>query len=154
MYIVGDIMEIITKNPNETRNVAALLAKELRRVSGRAAVVIALSGNLGSGKTTFVQGCARVFGVKESILSPTFVLMKIYTLHAKFKHLVHIDCYRIASTKELVHLGFLDLLRNNNAIILIEWAEKIKKILPQKTIWIYFDYIKKSNERKINISHV
>ena len=153
-------MRIIeTKNVNETKKVARILAEEIIKSVSRNAFVIALEGNLGAGKTTFTQGFAHALGVRENALSPTFVLMKTYEIPKpkktrraqQKKYLVHIDCYRLDSPKDLVHLGFRELLGDKDAIILIEWADRIKKILPKDTLWIEFMHGKKENERIIRI---
>lgn len=159
------MLSIKTKNFKETKKVAAFLAKEIICLPKKEALVVALGGELGSGKTTFVQGFAEALGVKEKVLSPTFVLLKIYSLKIrararlrrqeklklKFRHLVHIDCYRLGSSKDLLHLGFADLLKNKDAIILIEWAGRVKEILPKNTLWIKFKHGGKPNERTIAI---
>jgi len=147
------MLEIATRSAKETQKIAAMLAGELIRAPRRGgARVLALQGNLGAGKTTFTQGFARALGVKENVLSPTFVLMKIYPLKkGNFCHLIHIDCYRIASPKDLLHLGFKELLKDKDAIILIEWADRIKKILSPDAIWLKFTHGAKHNERKIII---
>lgn len=139
---------IITKSAKETQKVAALLASSVKTPT-----IIALEGNLGSGKTTFVQGFARALGIKENILSPTFVLLKAYPLKRgkRFKHLAHIDCYRLGSPQELLHLGFRDIIKDKDAVILIEWADKIKKLLPKNILWIRFFHGKKPQERVIYI---
>jgi len=146
--------EIVAKNMKETQKVAALFAKEAAKTSRGFALVVALEGELGSGKTTFVQGFAEALGIKEKVLSPTFVLMKIYNLRIRklnIKHFVHIDCYRLDSPKDLLHLGFRDILKDKDAIIIIEWAEKIRHILPVGTIRISFRHGKHSNERILTL---
>lgn len=144
---------IITKNAVQTKQLASRLAKKIMRMGSNHARVIALTGNLGAGKTTFVQGFAAALGIKERIQSPTFVLMKIYALprQKKIKHLVHIDAYRIETPQELEHLGLYELLKDKDAVILIEWGERVKKLLPEDIIWITFEYRKKANERIIQI---
>lgn len=135
-----------------TKQFAMRMAKDIVSVKSNHARVIALSGNLGAGKTTFVQGFAQTLGIKTPIQSPTFVLMKIYSLEKKYlKHLIHIDAYRIESPQELEHLGFHELLNDKDGVILIEWADRIKKILPKDTMWIRFLHGKKINERFITI---
>lgn len=144
--------EIFSKSAKETQKIASLLAKGLEKSRPRnSAIVIALKGNLGAGKTTFVQSFARTLGIKENVLSPTFVLLKTYKIKnvLNFKHLTHIDCYRIDSPDELEHLGFSKILKDPDAVILIEWAEKIKKILPKDALWLKFDHGAKPNERTI-----
>lgn len=141
---------IETKSARETQRVAALLVGELRRCHLHKAMVIALTGELGAGKTTFVQGFAQALGVKENVLSPTFVLMKIYPLARKrFRRLAHIDCYRLASPNDLSHLGFKQILKDKDAIVLIEWAERVKKLVPRGAIWIRFRHSGHPHKRVI-----
>ena len=142
-------MKTVTKSAAETRKIARLLAKEIKP-HARGAVAIALEGDLGAGKTTFTQGFARALGVKESVLSPTFVLMKIYSLEkSQFRHFVHIDCYRIKNPKDLIHLGVKDILKDKDAIVLIEWANLVKKIIPRDAIWLKFMHGNVRDERYI-----
>jgi len=143
-------MLITTKNARETQKIAELLAKELIPHTNRA-TVIALQGNLGSGKTTFTQGFARSLGIRENVLSPTFVLMKWYRLRKQnvFKHLVHIDCYRITSARELLHVGLRDIFRDQDAIILIEWADRIRERIPKDALWVTFRHGRNFNQRII-----
>ena len=147
--------EITTTGAKQTQKIASLLAEELTRASRPVrdgACVISLMGDLGAGKTTFAQGVARALGVKERVLSPTFVLMKIYALKKKkFRHLIHIDCYRLASPRDLAHLGFKEILKDKDAVILIEWADRIKKILPPHTLWLKFSHGAKAHQRSIVI---
>ena len=99
------------------------------------AVVLALSGDLGAGKTTLVQTIARDLGVIEVVTSPTFVIMKQYETSDKyFSKLIHIDAYRIEDVTEMKPLGFENLLKQANALICIEWAERIKPLLPKDTL--------------------
>ena len=154
-------MEILSRSAKETKKAAEILAAELTSQPLKKALVIALEGNLGSGKTTFVQGFARALGVKDNVLSPTFVLMKVYSMTRMtrsptsyrsyhkhtFKHLIHIDCYRLDFPKDLIHLGFKDLIKDKDAIILIEWADRVRELIPQNASWIRFRHGKKSHER-------
>ena len=140
-----------TQSAAKTKQIACQFAKEITRTESDCARVIALAGNLGAGKTTFVQGFAHALGIKEKIQSPTFVLMKIYSLDKQkhLKHLVHIDAYRIETPQELEHLGFRELLKDKDAVILIEWADRVKKLLPKETMWIIFEHGGNINERII-----
>lgn len=146
-------MKISSRSSNETKKFARFLAKKV--FSGfykkTSALIMGLVGDLGSGKTTFVQGFLKGLGVKKRITSPTFVLMKSYKLQTtSYKKIYHIDCYRIQKPQELSKLGFKEIIDNPENIVLIEWAEKIKKILPKKNvIWLKFDYGEKENERNI-----
>ncbi len=127
-------IEITTKNEQETRQVGELLAKELR---GRE--IICLEGDLGGGKTTFTQGLARGLGVKEWPTSPTFVVMKEYD------NLYHIDCYRIKE-RDLLKLGFKKILKSDK-IKVIEWADKIRAILPKDCLNIKFEFIDETTRK-------
>ena len=138
-----------TRSAGGTQKVARLLTQELRP-SGKGAAVLALVGELGAGKTTFVQGFARALGIKEKVLSPTFVLMKVYPLkRSRFRHLIHIDCYRIRKAREMSQLGLSGLLRNRGVVILIEWADRIKKLVPPDALWIRFRHGPHPNGRII-----
>jgi len=141
----------ITDTLSQTERLAEDLVKKILKLDNKRAVVVALVGDLGAGKTTFVQGFAKALGVKEKITSPTFVIQKKFKIqNSKFKILIHIDAYRIDDSQEILDLGWEELLDNSKNIVLIEWAEKIKKILPKNTIWIKFGHISET-ERQIEI---
>jgi len=115
-------------------------------------LVIALSGNLGSGKTSFTKAFLRALGVKETVASPTFVLSREYALkRGRHSKAYHMDIYRLAS-KETHVLELKKIFKEKNAIVLIEWAEKIKKLIPKNAIWVYFRHGKSSRERKIKVT--
>ena len=118
------------------------------------AFFIALKGELGGGKTTFLQGFAKELGVKEKILSPTFVILKRFQILArqpadKFQVFYHIDCYRIQKPEELLSLGFKKILSNPKNIIAVEWAERIKKIMPKDILKLKFEFIDGKTRRII-----
>jgi len=141
-------MKFVTKSFSETHKIAEKLVKKLNTGD-----ILALKGNLGSGKTCFTQGLARAFGIKKIITSPTFTLLNIYPIKYKkneIKKLYHFDLYRINNIKEFLKLGFKEILEQKNGIIVLEWPERIQKILPQKTIVIKFKFINE-NTRKIEI---
>lgn len=141
----------ITKSAKETRGFAGELAKKLIEKKNRGALIIALEGDLGTGKTTFIKGFSKTLGIKEKILSPTFVLIHRHRLtNGNFRNLYHIDCYRLRSEKDLLKLGIKEIFANSKNIVLIEWANRIKKIIPKNTIWIHFKHLDKS-KRKITI---
>lgn len=112
--------------------------------------VLGLVGDLGAGKTVFVQGLAEGLGVKQHLTSPTFVIMKVYDVlgNAKIKKLVHIDAYRITSADDLVAIGADEYFKQEDTVVIVEWAEEIKKILPPKTRFITIN-IAKGNNRLI-----
>lgn len=137
--------EFTTQNVRQTRQLAKRLAGKLK--GGK---VLALYGDLGSGKTTFVQGLARGLSIKKRILSPTFTLIRHYTLYPKPYTLFHIDLYRLEKKDETEGLGLEEIFANKNAIVVVEWAEKIKEILPEKRWDIKFEYLGE-NKRRITI---
>jgi tRNA threonylcarbamoyladenosine biosynthesis protein TsaE len=101
------------------------------------AAVLALHGDLGAGKTSFVKALALELGVTEVVTSPTFVIMKLYEAQetkAAFAQLVHIDAYRIEDIDEMRVLRFEEVLSEKDTIICIEWAEKIEALLPAHTV--------------------
>lgn len=142
-------------SPQKTKKFAADLAKKLVKIGSRRALILGLSGDLGSGKTTFVQGFLRALGVRHKITSPTFVLIKHYHLPhyqlpiTNYRYAYHIDCYRVKKPSELLRLDLKEILDNPQDIVLIEWAEKIKKILPKGTTWLKFGHTERENGRII-----
>jgi tRNA threonylcarbamoyladenosine biosynthesis protein TsaE len=139
--------KFFTKNEKETIKLAQILAKEILKTPKRikTALVIGLEGNLGAGKTTFIQAFAKGTGIKSRLTSPTFVLMK------KYNNLYHLDCYRIKDSQDVLALDFKEIISEPKNIVLIEWAEKIKRILPKDKIWIKFKILGKS-QRLITFS--
>lgn len=146
----------LTKNPAQTKKLGEALAKEILKSQPKnRAWVIGLEGDLGGGKTTFLQGLAKGLGIKEKILSPTFIIIrksKIQNSKSKYENFIHIDCYRIEKPKEILDLDFKEIILNPQNIVTIEWAERIKKILPQNSLIIKFEFVNK-NKRKITLSH-
>ncbi len=141
--------EYITNSILETQKLAKQLAKEiLKNQKGQKAQVLGLEGDLGGGKTTFLQGFAKGLGIKKKILSPTFVILKKFKV--KHKIFYHIDCYRIKKPKEILDLGFKQIISDPKNIVAVEWSNRIKRIMPKNTILINFEFINK-NKRKIII---
>lgn len=133
--------QFITNSKKETKDLAEKLAQKFT------AGVVALMGELGAGKTTFVQGFAKGLGVKGKIISPTFVLIRQHKIPNSLKILFHIDLYRVDGISSL---GLEELWSNKENIILIEWAEKAKNFLPKNSTYIKFNSLDK-NKRKIII---
>lgn len=161
-------MDIISKNTEETNKIARDFLKQIKDSNGKIkekATVVGLYGDLGAGKTTFMQFLAKHLGVKKKINSPTFVIMKKYSLskqashknflasktkpvlagenfYAKpaFKYLFHMDAYRLKNEKELAHLGWDEIISKKEHLIFVEWPEKIIKAIPK-------------DHKKIQISH-
>lgn len=140
-------------SPEETQKIASDLAQKI--IKTKKGAVIAMEGELGAGKTTFIQGFMASLGVNEKVKSPTFVLMKKYKLETgnqkQKTNLYHMDCYRIANYKDLRIPEFEEILNEEGNIVFIEWSERIKEILPKDIITVHIDHVS-ANERKITIT--
>lgn len=142
--------EFLTTSPSQTKKIGERLANEIfKKGIGKTAFVIGLEGGLGGGKTTFLQGFAKGLRIKKKILSPTFVILKRFKI--KSRNLYHIDCYRIQKSKEILDLEFKEIISNPENIVVIEWADRIRKIMPKDSAWIKFDFVNEK-ERKIIFS--
>ena len=148
-------MELITKGARKTQEFGAKVAADI--TSGRLSNTIALSGELGSGKTTFVQGLAKGLGITGRIISPTFIIVRKYPIGSKhkslkFKDFYHVDLYRLEGEldKEVFNLGLPYAWSEPENIIVIEWAEKIQSLIPSGATWIKFENVGE-DERKIEI---
>ena len=132
-----------TKNPKETQKLGEELARNiLSSIPKKSAVVLGLQGDLGSGKTTFLQGFAKGLGIKENVLSPTFILMKRFELRSKpSKNFYHFDCYRLNESEEILHLGFEEIIADSKNIVAIEWPEKISNLLPKGMLALEFKHV-------------
>jgi tRNA threonylcarbamoyladenosine biosynthesis protein TsaE len=142
-----------TKGAKETQKLADDLArKTIKSKPLKHARVIAFEGELGAGKTTFIQGFAKALKIKQRITSPTFVLMRHYKPGiGNWKLLVHIDAFRLRSWRDLDSLGIKDIFGDPGNIVLIEWAERVRPILPSKCTKIHIDHLGE-NTRKITIT--
>jgi len=149
------LKKYLTKNPSQTRGTGRVLAKEiLKSPPQKKALILGLKGDLGGGKTTFLQGFAQGLGIKEKILSPTFVIIKKFKIQSvkrwtNFSHFYHIDCYRIKKSKEILNLGFKEIISNPQNIVAVEWADRIGKILPVKNIIINFEFVDQKTRKII-----
>jgi tRNA threonylcarbamoyladenosine biosynthesis protein TsaE len=136
----------LTSSPAQTRRVAARLARRLQPGD-----VVLFTAHLGAGKTTFVQGAARALGATSAALSPTFVVAE--TLEARVP-IHHLDFYRMTET-ELLAIGVQDYLTGSGEIepgvVLIEWAERCRKIWPRERIDVRITIEKGRNRRRIEI---
>lgn len=132
--------KIITKSFLKTQKLGAEMAKKMK-----GGEVVCLSGELGSGKTTFTQGFLKALGAKGPYTSPTFLIMKQYKL--KNKTVYHIDAYRVEE-KDILNLGWEEITADKNNIVVVEWAERIEKIIPKNALWVKFEWVNEK-ERKI-----
>lgn len=148
----------VSNNPEESRKIAYGFAKEIlaRKRQENTALVLALCGELGSGKTVFAQAFAEALGVKEKIKSPTFIIFRKSKLNLstggqnKLKYFYHFDVYRINNEKEILNLGWEEIISDPQNIVLVEWADKIEKILPKKRVKINFKHLIR-DKREIEI---
>ena len=141
-------MDYLTENYKETQDLGRTLADELK--PQKKALVFGLKGDLGAGKTTFIQGFAKGLGIKNKITSPTFVIMNRFDIKkGKFRSFYHFDCYRIEKAKEMVNLGFEEIISNPKNIVCLEWPEKIKKMLPKDVIYINFKNVSEDKREMI-----
>ncbi len=130
----------------ETQNYAAHLANEIQE-----GTVLALYGNLGTGKTTFTQGFAQGLGIHESVGSPTFKLVSEY--QGDQTTLFHVDCYRLESPEEFLNIGGENLLNPVDGITIIEWSERINLLFDASVIKIEFKRIEsKPTYRLVTLS--
>jgi tRNA threonylcarbamoyladenosine biosynthesis protein TsaE len=137
---------IIRKNlsPVEFRQLAFKLGQKYKKRD----VTIGLSGNLGSGKTTFVKQFAKALGIKQ-VKSPTFIVMAAYRL-ANYRIFFHLDLYRIKHAKQLRPLEIDETLKSKNRIIMIEWVDKFPSLEKKCNILIHLDIASK-NKRNVYI---
>lgn len=127
--------------PIALKDLRAFVRGVLSRVpqEGEKASLVLLRGELGAGKTTFVQALARELGVEEAVQSPTYVLMKTYPINfGRFFRLVHIDAYRLETPMEFASLNPQEFLLDPHALVVLEWPERVEKELPQADITLNF----------------
>jgi len=136
--------QYLSRNLLDTKKLAIEVANKLK-----GGEVIGLIGELGAGKTTLVQFLAKALRVKEKVLSPTFVLMKIYKISNNKKQItnfIHVDAYRLNNGDELKSIGLEEYLGRKDSVVVIEWADKVKEILPKGAMIITFK--ESDNERQ------
>jgi tRNA threonylcarbamoyladenosine biosynthesis protein TsaE len=146
------MQEFISKSREQTQKIASDFAKKLK-----GGEILCFYGNLGSGKTTFIQSLARALGVRENVTSPTFVLMKRYNASVgangcspKKTFFYHMDAYRLNSDQEALDLGLEEIWSDPKNTIAIEWADKISDILPEKRIDLCFACPEQSRGKSTN----
>jgi tRNA threonylcarbamoyladenosine biosynthesis protein TsaE len=141
---------IITNSKEETVTLAERFTQTLK--SGD---FLAFYGDLGSGKTTFIQGLAKGLGIQRRIISPTFIIIRRYELKPKTENLklnffYHIDLYRTETKNDLLGLGIDEIIQNPNNIVALEWAEKMGEMLPKRRIDVHMEYLGE-DQRRITI---
>jgi tRNA threonylcarbamoyladenosine biosynthesis protein TsaE len=144
-----------TPEPPRTLAVETRSAEESRRLARAVSPllvpgdVLVLSGDLGAGKTTFVQGLAAGLGVPERIVSPTFILMKEY-LGGRYP-LMHLDVYRLGRIQELIDLGYDDFLEPS-AVIVVEWGDMVEPLLPRDHLLVELKLGQEATDRTVTLT--
>jgi len=145
---------MLSKSIKETEKIASMFLSDIlkNKHQGKGALVFGLSGDLGAGKTAFTQAVARYLGVKEKVNSPTFVLMKKYILPKSktHTHMFHLDAYRLKDERELLQLGWKEIINNKTHIVFIEWPELVKKAIPKSARYVYITH-EKSGSRNLKL---
>jgi tRNA threonylcarbamoyladenosine biosynthesis protein TsaE len=132
------------------RNLAAMVMQD--KTPREKGIVVALTGDLGAGKTTFVQGFAEGLGIKGRVTSPTYVIIRRHVIKkSAFKNLFHLDVYRIKTPQALAVLSFGEIIADPRNIVLIEWAEQVKELLPKDAFWVDFKHGGIESERTLTI---
>ncbi len=141
-------MKFLSESAKATTRAAKIIAREIS--STNSLVVIGFIGNLGVGKTTFIKSLIKGLGYKKRVTSSTFLVMRRFSINKGARNIYHIDAYRVLS-QDLIELGFRKILKSPN-IVLIEWADRIKRILPPKSTYIKFEHGQYENERYITFN--
>jgi len=142
---------LIKFNENEITKISKEVINRILKMDNTKAKVITLSGDLGAGKTTLTKELAKQFGIKENILSPTFVIMKIYNINSNskyyshFKKFIHIDAYRLDSSEELLKIGWDKLINDKDNLIFIEWPEKVIECIDNTNFKITLSHVDNEN---------
>lgn len=137
----------ITNSPEETGHLAELVGQKIRE-----GTVLCLEGDLGAGKTLFVQSLARTLGVEGDVTSPTFNLMNVYEGICR---IYHFDLYRLETEEELDDIGFYEYTEEPEGIVVIEWPDKFPESLPEDYIEVRIRKLgENTDERQIDFSSI
>lgn len=140
----------IVRSQKDLENLSEILLQQIKTLPVNGAFVLGLSGNLGAGKTTLTQVLAKKLGITVLVKSPTFLLMEAYTISlGRFHKLIHIDAYRMEKPKELADLGFFDLIKDNQNLVIVEWPEKVAAIMPENVFRVNLSFVDE-NTREIS----
>lgn len=151
---ISDKNEILSTGEEKTRNLAKELWQKYETHKNKRAIVFALQGEMGTGKTIFTKGLGRAMGITELITSPTYAIENDYHIPNSNLELNHIDVWRLEDPKELTALGFSDLIKRKSVVV-VEWAEKVSDTIREFDeeaiiIWVNIKLGKKENERIIS----
>lgn len=141
------------------RAFAIRMGKEVLRSqrTRRCATVVALEGELGAGKTFFTKAFATALHVKHRMPSPTFLIARSYPIpplrgRFPFRRFFHLDLYRIASARELRAIGWNRIVENPEHLVLVEWADRVRSLIPRSATWVKIRHGRKENERSVAVS--
>ena len=138
---------ISSENVRQTTLLAKILAAEITKTKpSQNAMVIGLSGDLGAGKTTFVKALVRGLGVRKKVISPTFIIMRSFPIKGSYTKIYHVDAYRLDGTA-LTRLGLNGIMKDPRNIVVIEWADRVRRLLPRDAIMINIEHSSEGNER-------
>lgn len=141
---------MLAKNIKDTNKIAKIFLHKLLKSKKKrpGALVVGLSGELGAGKTAFTKLVAKHLGIKNKVSSPTYVIMKKYVIHSSKsktpKFFFHLDAYRLKTEKELLSLGWAEMIKDQEHLIFIEWPENVWKAMPQGARFVYIKSDKNS----------
>jgi len=142
-------MEVLSTSTQETKELAEKVAKKLNP-----GAVLALYGDLGSGKTTFVRFLVEALGLSARVQSPTFVLVRRYEGGlGVIKYVNHVDLYRLISKEEVLDLGLPEFFAEEGAVTVIEWPKLAEDLLPKNVVRVYFKYVEEG-QRRINVQNI
>lgn len=134
-------------NKTEVPNISQKLLNKIIKIKNKKARILAFSGTLGAGKTTITQEIAKQVGIKNNIVSPTFVIMKFYEINPSskyyihFKRLIHIDAYRLESAPDLINIGWKEITEDKENLIIIEWPENVKECIDKDAYWVKLEHV-------------
>ncbi|HWA32154.1 MAG TPA: tRNA (adenosine(37)-N6)-threonylcarbamoyltransferase complex ATPase subunit type 1 TsaE [Candidatus Paceibacterota bacterium] len=142
----------ISKSRKDTDKLAKSFLLEILRGKSPRAVVVGLYGELGAGKTAFVQSIVRELGVKRRVPSPTFVIIRKYGVRSpRHRFLFHLDAYRLKSAKEIKRLGWQEIISSPEHLVFVEWPEKIRAAMPRGHRKVHIEH-RRDGSRKFRFS--
>lgn len=139
------LVQFLSRSPEQTRQIGARLGGSLQ-----AGDVICLQGDLGAGKTTFVQGIAQGWDSLDAVSSPTFIIVNVYRGPGDGQ-LFHLDAYRLDSLLEAEELDLNSMLAQGPLII--EWPERMEGLIPRENLWVKLDHVNQEEREMKFISH-
>lgn len=143
--------EIIATCAAETAQLGQTVAVLLTK--GEVPRILTLTGELGSGKTTFLQGFAKQLGLPNRLLSPTFIIVRRYQLTKNYSFFYHLDLYRIKSSDDLTGLGLSEIFSDPTNLVAVEWADKLGSLLPKSRLDLNFQVLD-GDQRKIFLNKI